>query len=111
MLVRLCVILRWSGAPVVRCPGSGDTQRDSTEEMARLLSHVAPVKQTSRQQPFQWNLALEMCTYVQRMFQIVSHHAVGNRKGSLLPRFTEEGNKSQEVKSPETLVVYRATSV
>lgn len=27
----LCVILGWSGAPVVRCPGSGGTQRDSTE--------------------------------------------------------------------------------
>ena len=109
MLVRLCVMLRWSGAPAVRCPGSGDTQRDSTEGIARLLSHVAKVKQTSRQQPFQWNSAPEIRTYVQRIFQIVSHHAVGNRGGSLLPRFMEEGSKSQEVKSPETLVVYRAT--
>ncbi len=47
MLVRLCVILQWSGAPAVRCPGSAETQRDSTEGIASLLSHVAPVTQTA----------------------------------------------------------------
>lgn len=47
MLVCLCVILQWSGAPGVRSPGSGETQRDSTEGTASLLSHVAPVTQTA----------------------------------------------------------------
>lgn len=47
MLVHLCVIPHWSGAPVVRCPGSGETQRDSTEGRASLLSQVAPVTQTA----------------------------------------------------------------
>lgn len=69
----LCVILQWSGAPGVRCPGSGETQRDSSEGIARLLSHVAPVTQTASRESCRsltseylnnnlpkWNLALEL---------------------------------------------------
>ena len=43
----VCVKLWWSRAPVVRYPGSGGTQRDPTERMASLLSHVALVAQTA----------------------------------------------------------------
>lgn len=93
MLVCLCAILQWSGAPAVRCPGSGDTQRDSTRRNSKSpescgSSHADCIQgftslfdiTVPKQQPFQWNLALELRTYVRRSFQILSHNAAPPRR-------------------------------